>query len=158
MCWHVLVFGYHFLPPRYKEHDPVVMFFMSRVSLCSLSLPPPSTTFYHPNMKDASCDPVVLSFMSGWSLCPSHHLSPPSPFPLSWTPDTTGVSPHGLVLVFGHVPSSCPYFKHHNVPVWTCSDAQAPHLSLTSLPVFALICKGYCGRAGRGTGRGSKED
>jgi len=105
--WVSLCPSLHLLP----DTKNAILWSRSSCLGCPFALPFIS---YHPDTKN-----VTL-----WSGCPS---APPS---TSYHPDTkTRPSPHGLVLVFGHVPLSLPCLKHHNMPVWACSGAQAPLLS-----------------------------
>jgi len=128
---------------------------------CPSALP---STFYHPDTKNAtlwshsSCLGCPSAFPPPFTtqtqrmrpqgrvlrvwMVPLPFSSPPTTIPsTSSLPlvSNTRTSPHRLILVFGHVPSSLPCLEHHNMPMWACSGAWAPLLSLSSLPLSFLI-------------------
>ena len=119
--WGISSTSYH---PDTENATTGSRFFVSGWSLSpSLHLLPP---------RHEERDYQVASFVSGWSLCPSYHLLPPFRPPLpSPRLEHQNEPTHGLVLVFGYVPSSLPCLEHHNVPVWACSGARAPLLSVS---------------------------
>ena len=121
-----------FPPPPTTQTQRTLLWWQRSLCLgCFLQLLPP---------RHEEHDYRVAFFMSGWQEGPSHHLLPPFP-PLSPLPliSNTRTSPHRLILVFRYVPSSLSCLEHHNVPMWACSGAQAPllsvSLSLSSFPV-----------------------